>query len=101
MTKIMDVIIEGGSYSKALYIITDKADEISDYIITEVGRGATKLKGIGAYSGDEKGILLCVASKNEIPHIKNKVREIDKKCFMIVTNVAEAIGEGFITEEGV
>ena len=101
MTKIMDVIIEGRSYSKALYIITDKADEISDYIITEVGRGATKLKGIGAYSGDEKGILLCVASKNEIPHIKNKVREIDKKCFMIVTNVAEAIGEGFITEEGV
>ncbi|MBR4110342.1 MAG: YitT family protein [Clostridia bacterium] len=101
MTKIMDVILEGRSYSKALYIITDKADEISDYIITEVGRGATKLKGTGAYSGEEKGILLCVASKNEIPHIKNKVREIDKKCFMIVTNVAEAIGEGFITEEGV
>ena len=101
MTKIMDVMIEGRSFSKALYIITDKADEISDYIITEVGRGATKLKGNGAYSGKEKGILLCVASKNEIPHIKNKVREIDKKCFMIVTNVAEAIGEGFITEEGV
>lgn len=101
MTKIMDLIIEGRSYSKALYIITDKVDEISDYIITEVGRGATKLRGTGAYSGKEKGILLCVASKNEIPHIKNKVREIDKKCFMIVTNVAEAIGEGFITEEGV
>lgn len=101
MTKIMDLIIEGRSYSKALYIITDKVDEISDYIITEVGRGATKLSGTGAYSGKEKGILLCVASKNEIPHIKNKVREIDRKCFMIVTNVAEAIGEGFITEEGV
>lgn len=101
MTKVMDVMIEGRSYSKALYIITNKADEISDYIITEVGRGATKLRGTGAYSGEEKGVLLCVASKNEIPHIKNKVREIDKKCFMIVTNVAEAIGEGFITEEGV
>ena len=101
MTKIMDVIIEGRSYSKALYIITNKSDEISDYIITEIGRGATKLKGNGVYSGEEKDILLCVASKNEIPHIKNKVREIDKKCFMIVTNVAEAIGEGFITEEGV
>lgn len=101
MTKVMDVIIEGRSYSKALYIITNKSDEISDYIITEIGRGATKLKGNGVYSGEEKDILLCVASKNEIPHIKNKVREIDKKCFMIVTNVTEAIGEGFITEEGV
>lgn len=100
MSKIMDLIIDGRAYSKALYIITNKASEISDYIITEVGRGATKLTGIGAYSGEEKEILLCVASKNEIPKIKNKVIEIDKDCFMIVTNVAEAIGEGFITKGG-
>lgn len=100
MSKIMDLIIDGRAYSKALYIITNKADEISDYIITEVGRSATKLTGIGAYSGEEKEILLCVASKNEIPKIKNKVIEIDKDCFMIVTNVAEAIGEGFMTKKG-
>lgn len=97
MSKIMDLIIDGRAYSKALYIITNKADEISDYIITEVGRGATKLNGIGAYSREEKEILLCVASKNEIPKIKNKVKEIDEKAFMIVTNVAEAIGEGFVS----
>lgn len=97
MSKIMDLIIDGRAYSKALYIITNKADEISDYIITEVGRGATKLNGIGAYSRKEKEILLCVASKNEIPKIKNKVKEIDEKAFMIVTNVAEAIGEGFVS----
>ncbi len=100
MSKIMDLIIDGRAYSKALYIITNKADEISDYIITEVGRSATKLTGIGAYSGEEKEILLCVASKNEIPKIKNKVIEIDKDCFMIVTNVAETIGEGFMTKKG-
>lgn len=100
MSKIMDLIIDGRAYSKAVYIITNKTDEISDYIITEVGRGATKLNGVGAYSGEEKEILLCVASKNEIPKIKNKVIEIDKDCFIIVTNVAEAIGEGFITKKG-
>lgn len=98
MTKIMDVIIEGRSYSKALYIITNKADEITDYILTEIGRGATKMKGSGVYSGEEKDIILCVASKNEIPKIKDKVSEIDKKCFMFVTGVSEAIGEGFISK---
>ncbi len=95
MTKIMDLILEGAGYAKAMFIITDKEDEISEYIINEVQRSATRIKAQGMYSKLDKDILLCVANKREIPKIKNKMKEIDSNCFIIVTTVTEAIGRGF------
>lgn len=95
MTKIMDLILEGAGYAKAMFIITDKEDEISEYIINEVQRSATRIKAQGMYSKLDKDILLCVANKREIPKIKNKMKEIDNNCFIIVTTVTEAIGRGF------
>ncbi len=97
MSKTMDLFLEGGNYVKAMFIITNKADDISEYIINEVGRGATKLLGKGAYSNEEKEVLICVANKREVPGIKNKIRELDNKCFIIITTVTEAIGSGFIS----
>lgn len=95
MTKIMDLILEGGGYAKAMFIITDKEEEISEYIINEVQRSATKIEAQGIYSKKDKNILLCVANKREIPKIKNKIKEIDRGCFIIITTVTEAIGTGF------
>lgn len=95
MTKIMDLILEGGGYAKAMFIITDKEEEISEYIINEVQRSATKIEAQGIYSKKDKNILLCVANKREIPKIKNKIKEIDSGCFIIITTVTEAIGTGF------
>lgn len=97
MTKTMDLFLEGGNYVKAMFIITNKADEISEYILNEVGRGATKVLGKGAYSNEEKEVLICVANKREVPGIKNKIKALDDKCFMIVTTVTEAIGSGFMS----
>lgn len=95
MTKIMDLILEGGGYAKAMFIITDKEEAISEYIINEVQRSATKIEAQGIYSKKDKNILLCVANKREIPKIKNKIKEIDSGCFIIITTVTEAIGTGF------
>lgn len=95
MTKIIDLILEGGGYAKAMFIITDKEEEISEYIINEVQRSATKIEAQGIYSKKKKNILLCVANKREIPKIKDKIKEIDSGCFIIVTTVTEAIGTGF------
>jgi uncharacterized membrane-anchored protein YitT (DUF2179 family) len=43
----------------------------------------------------DKNIILCVVNKREIPKVKDAVKEIDDKAFMIVSTVSEAIGEGF------
>ena len=95
MTKIIDFIIDGGKYAKAIMIISNKTDEISDYIMNDVKRGVTLLDGKGAYSGDERTIIFCIANKREIPMIKDKIKEIDINSFVIVTTVSEAIGLGF------
>lgn len=98
MTKIIDFIIDGGKYEKALFIITNKSEEISRYIMNEVKRGVTKINAIGEYSKANKEILLCVASKREIPKIKEEIKLIDNKSFTIITTVTEALGEGFNME---
>jgi len=98
MTKVIDFILDGGKYRKAIFVITDKSDEISKYIMNEVKRGVTKINAIGEYSGKNKEILLCVANQREIPKIKEEIKRIDEESFTIITTVTEAIGKGFSAE---
>lgn len=98
MTKVIDLILDGAKYSKAILVISDKNDEISKYIMNDIKRGVTFLKGQGAYSGVEKNIVFCIANKREIPKIEDKIKEIDSAAFVIVTTVSEAIGRGFKNE---
>jgi uncharacterized membrane-anchored protein YitT (DUF2179 family) len=94
--KVIDVVQEGFSFSKAALIITEKnQDAITEKIFEELGRGATFLEGRGAYSRDEKGIILCIVSQSQVTRLKNIVREIDPSAFVIVSNVGEVLGEGF------
>ncbi len=95
-SKIIDIVQEGFSLSKAALIISDhKSDEITQRILSELGRGATFLDGHGAYSGDKKGIIFCVVSQSQVSRLKSIVREIDPAAFVIVSNVGEVLGEGF------
>lgn len=95
MTKIIDFVLVGGKYAKAIFIISDKYEEISDYIMSDIKRGVTILEGKGAYSGNERKVIFCIANKREIPMIKEKINIVDKKAFVIITTVTEAIGSGF------
>lgn len=95
MTKVLNMILEGVDYAKAVFIITEKPDEISDLIHQEIKRTSTKVNAIGTYTNKERYILLCVVNHKEIPKLKQIVRSIDDKSFTIVTTVTEAIGEGF------
>ena len=98
MTKVIDLILDGAKYSKAIFVISDKSEEISKYIMNDIKRGVTYIKGQGAYSGTDKNIILCIANKREIPKIEDKIKEIDDAAFVIVTTVSEAIGRGFKNE---
>lgn len=95
MTKIVDFVLVGGKYAKAIFIISDKYEEISDYIMSDIKRGVTILEGKGAYSGNERKVIFCIANKREIPMIKEKINIVDKDAFVIITTVTEAIGSGF------
>ncbi|MCL2416212.1 MAG: YitT family protein [Defluviitaleaceae bacterium] len=93
--KAIDFVLEGLNFAIGAFIISDKADEIGIEINDQMDRGVTSLRGAGVYTGQEKNILLCVVPKKEIVQLKEIVSGLDKDAFVIVTDVREALGEGF------
>lgn len=95
ISKVVDAMLEGLSFAKAAFIISDKSDEIADSIIKNLDRGATSLFGKGMYTGIQRNVILCVVSKKEILKLKVITAKIDLNAFVIVADVREVLGEGF------
>jgi uncharacterized membrane-anchored protein YitT (DUF2179 family) len=96
-SKVIDAVLEGVNFAKAVFIISDKPDEIAARILKEIDRGITALKGKGMYTGFDKQVLLCVLHRGQLPVLKLIVKEVDEKAFVILTDIREVFGEGFKT----
>ncbi|MCI8489565.1 MAG: YitT family protein [Lachnospiraceae bacterium] len=96
VSKISDALMEGLKYSKAAFIITEQYEQVAQSLMENLERGVTGLNAKGMYSGGEKCMLYCVVSKKEIVDLKELVARIDRNAFVIVTDVREVLGEGFL-----
>lgn len=96
--KMVDIIFEGVYFTKLLFIISDKNEEISEGIKNEIKRGVTGLYGKGMYSNKEKLVLICAVSRGNVHKIKDLARRIDKRSFIVVANAREVLGKGFKEE---
>jgi len=94
-TKVMDTVLTGFSTVKACFIISSNENAITKRLLTELGRGVTQLMARGAYTGAERQVILCVTETQELPALKDIVREEDENAFLFVTEAHEALGEGF------
>jgi uncharacterized membrane-anchored protein YitT (DUF2179 family) len=94
-SRIIDLIQEGVSNSKAALIITEKTGSIVERVLREMERGATILSGKGAFTGQPREMVLTVVSQAEVPRLKQIVHEEDEKAFVILGNAHEVLGEGF------
>lgn len=92
---VTDKVIAGLNRKKAVMIISKKSKEISDGIMNELGRGVTFLHGKGAFSGDEREIVMVVVSLTQMAKLKIITHAIDKNAFMIVMSAGEVMGRGF------
>jgi len=93
--KLVDIIFEGIYFTKLLFIISDKNEDISNAIVNEVKRGVTGLYGKGMYKSKDKLVLICAASRRDVYKIKDLARTIDKRSFIVVANAREVVGKGF------
>lgn len=94
--KVSDSILEGLKFAKMAYIISDEYEKIAREIMTTLDRGVTGLSSTGMYSNKDRKTLFCVVSKKEIIKIIDIAKKIDPNSFVIVNDVREVMGEGFI-----
>ena len=93
--KAVDLVLAGMGSAKACFIITAAAQAVSSRILKELNRGATILSATGAYSGEERTVLISVVSSREVLPLKEIVRQEDEKAFVFITDTHETLGEGF------
>ena len=92
---VMDKLIYGANIGKLLYIITENPLTITQRVMTDIGRGVTKIRAKGGYTEKDKTILLCAVRPSEILEIIRIVKAEDKNAFLIISEASEVLGLGF------
>lgn len=93
---VVDGAIDSFNSSKFLIIITDKEEKILEYIMQDLERGASVVNNcVGAYTNNEKKLIISVMDKKEAVKVKKKIKEIDPVAFVIVGTSNDIQGDGF------
>lgn len=94
-SKTIDFVQTGLAISKVAFIIADRPDQITQAVLHDLDRGLTKLDGHGGYTGEARAVLMVVVGRGEVSKLKSLVRAVDPGAFVIISDTAEVLGEGF------
>ena len=94
-TTVMDTVLYGLDTAKVAYIITGHTQQVVDALVNQLERGVTILRGRGAWSGEERQVLMCAFKQRQIVTLKQAVKELDPDAFLIVCDAREVLGRGF------
>jgi uncharacterized membrane-anchored protein YitT (DUF2179 family) len=94
-SRVIDYAIDGASYDKLLFIISNENEKLRHFIINDLERGATFIKASGMYTKEDKEMIFLVVSRREVALVQRKVKNIDPKAFLVVTDAYDTYGEGF------
>ena len=95
MGKMIDIIYEGIYFTKMIFVVSKKYNQIADEIQESIKRGITGIHAKGMYTDDEKMMLWIMCSRNEYIRIKQICKKIDKDSFIVISTAREAYGMGF------
>ena len=92
---VTDRVIAGFNSRKAVLIVSEKAEEIAEEIIVELGRGVTFLHGQGAFTHRERDVIFVAVKLTQVAKVKRIANEVDSNAFMIIMSANEVMGRGF------
>ncbi len=92
---VVDRVVDGGNTQRAAFIISEHYEEISHDVLHGLDRGVTRIQARGEWTGEERPMLFVILDKREIQLLKAVVAERDPRAIMVITDVNEALGEGF------
>lgn len=93
---VLDKVLKGFSSKKLLLILTNKEEEVINYVIKDLHRGITSLFAEGEYTHDKKKMLYCIVTARQMILLQNIVRQIDPSSFITIIDISEVRGKGFI-----
>ena len=93
--KCEDIVLDRKSYDKLLFIITDKNEQMKDYVMNDLKRGGTYIKSRGMYTGKDRDMIFVVVNKRQISEVQDKVKNVDPNAFVVIVNAQDTFGEGF------
>ena len=94
-SRIIDYNIDGPSYDKLLFIISDRQDEIREFSLDKMDRGGTYIKSTGMYTAQQRDMIFLVVSRNEVSMLQNMIHQIDPASFVVIVDAYETYGDGF------
>ena len=94
---ILDKVLNGFTSKKLLLILTEKEDDIINYVIKDMNRGITALMAEGGYTRDKKRLLYVAVTTSQMISLKTKILRFDPKAFITIIDVSEVKGKGFVT----
>lgn len=92
---VIDKVINGFNSKKLLLILTEKEQDVIQYVIKDMNRGVTSLIAEGEYTHELKKMLYIAVTASQMVHLKNKILEVDPKAFITIVDVSEVNGKGF------
>ncbi len=92
---VINRVIDGFDRKKLLFIVTEKEKEVSNMIMKELGRGVTYFYGEGAYTGENKRVIYCIVTLNQLVKVKKMIEDLDPTSLMSVIDASEVQGKGF------
>ena len=94
-SKIIDLVVEGVKSYKTAFIVTDKIDEVRDFIIKDLDRSGTVFAGSGLYKGAERKMIYVTLNRSDLVKLKANLRFLDPNAFVNVIESSEIMGNGF------
>ena len=89
---VVDEFIAGFSRKKRVCILSDKYEEIEEFIMKDINRGLTVYRAVGGYEKRERTEIITILAKNEYAQLIKFIRENDPNAFVTVTSVSEIVG---------
>jgi len=94
-TQVIDLVLNGFSATKRLWIVSERAVEIREHIVQGLGRGATLFEGTGGFTDEPRKVIITYVPRRLVGQLMRDLHDLDPDVFVAVDSAAQVYGEGF------
>lgn len=94
-SKVIDLIVDGIKTYKTVFVVTERVDDVRNFILNDMKRGGTVFVGTGLYQGAERKMIYVTLDRTDLIKLKSNLRDLDPMAFVNVIESSEIMGLGF------